>query len=90
MTVWCPDSRSVESNCGEVRQTGAEERPEGFGGSTAGGAHEGFELREAEFNGIEVHERGADALSPGGRRPLCVRSMTMSPGCRVGTRICSI
>ena len=32
MTVWCPDSRSVESNCGipraEVRQTGAEERPE--------------------------------------------------------------
>ena len=53
----------------EVRQTGAEERPEGFGGSTAGGAHEGFELREAEFNGIEVRtvgrqiaERGADAL----------------------------
>ena len=46
-----------------------EERPEGFGGSTAGGAHEGFELREAEFNGIEVRtvgrqiaERGADAL----------------------------
>ena len=55
----------------EVRQTGAEERPEGFGGSTAGGAHEGFELREAEFNGIEVRtvgrqiaERGADALDP--------------------------
>ena len=53
----------------EVRQTGAEERPEGLGGSTAGGAHEGFELREAEFNGIEVRtvgrqiaERGADAL----------------------------
>ena len=52
-----------------MRQTGAEERPEGFGGSTAGGAHEGFELREAEFNGIEVRtvgrqiaERGADAL----------------------------
>ena len=85
MTVWCPDSRSVESNCGipraEVRQTGAEERPEGFGGSTAGGAHEGFELREAEFNGIEVRtvgrqiaERGADALDRlAGRRPLCVR-----------------
>ena len=53
----------------EVRQTGAEEGPEGLGGSTAGGAHEGFELREAEFNGIEVRtvgrqiaERGADAL----------------------------
>ena len=53
----------------EVRQTGAEEGPEGLVGSTAGGAHEGFELREAEFNGIEVRtvgrqiaERGADAL----------------------------
>ena len=72
MTVWCPDSRSVESNCGigaEVRQTGAEDRPKGLGGSTAGGTHEGFELREAELNGIEVWtvgrqrpERGADAL----------------------------
>ena len=69
MTVWCPDSRSVESNCGilgaEVRQTGAEERPEGFGGSTAGGAHEGFELREAEFNPdcrAADSRRGADAL----------------------------
>ena len=73
MTVWCPGSRSVESNCGipraEVRQTGAKEGPEGLGGSTAGGAHEGFELREAELNGIEVRtvgrqipERGADAL----------------------------
>ena len=80
----------------EVRQTGAEERPEGFGGSTAGGAHEGFELREAEFNGIEVRtvgrqiaERGADALDrAGGRRPLCVRlrlsAMTMSPGVQGG------
>ena len=53
----------------EVRQTGAEERPEGLGGSTAGSTHEGFELREAELNGIEVRtvgrqipERGADAL----------------------------
>ena len=53
----------------EVRQTGAEERPKGLGGSTAGGTHEGFELREAELNGIEVWtvgrqipERGADAL----------------------------
>ena len=53
----------------EVRQTGAEERPKGLGGSTAGGTHEGFELREAELNGIEVWTvgrqipaRGADAL----------------------------
>ena len=53
----------------EVRQTGAEERPKGLVGSTAGGPHEGFELREAELNGIEVRtvgrqipERGADAL----------------------------
>ncbi len=76
----------------EVRQTGAEERPEGLGGSTAGGAHEGFELREAEFNGIEVRtvgrqiaERGTDALDPW-RTPatLCalrLSAMTMSPGC---------
>ena len=86
----------------EVRQTGAEERPEGLGGSTAGGAHEGFELREAEFNGIEVRtvgrqiaERGADALdrlADAGHFVCALRlsAMTMSPGCRVGTRICSI
>ena len=52
----------------EVRQTGAEERPEGFGGSTAGGAHEGFELREAEFDGIEVRAVGwpVPECGPGG------------------------
>ena len=52
-----------------MRQTGAEERPEGFGGSPAGGPHEGCELRDAERNGIEgrtvgrqLPERGAAAL----------------------------
>ena len=56
----------------EVRLTGAEEGPEGLVGSTAGGPHEGFELREAELNGIEVRtvgrqiaEHGADALDRG-------------------------
>ena len=103
MTVWCPVaavSKIIAAFLGaEVRQTGAEERPEGLGGSTAGGAHEGFELREAEFNGIEVRtvgrqraERGADRSiawrTPATLCALRLSAMTMSPGCRVGTRIC--
>ena len=77
MTVWCPDSRSVESNCAflgaEVRP-GAEERPEGFGGSS-GRRAEGFASRSRV--GIEVRTVGRQirawrrrARSPGGRRPL--------------------
>ena len=42
----------------EVRQALAEERPERLGAATARGANEGLELREAEFDGIEVRAVG--------------------------------
>ena len=42
----------------EVRQALAEERPERLGAATASGANEGFELREAELDGIEVRAVG--------------------------------
>ena len=82
----------------EVRQALAEERPERLGAATASGANEGRELREAELDGIEVRAVGwhVPEGGPGGLDgaldagdlvgPEIVSAMTMSPGCRVGTR----
>ena len=86
----------------EVRQALAEERPERLGAATASGANEGLELREAELDGIEVRAVGWQVPEggPGGLDgaldagdlvgPESVSAMTMSPGCRVGTRIWSM
>ena len=86
----------------EVRQALAEERPERLGAATASGANEGFELREAELDGIEVRAVGWQVPEggPGGLEgpldagdlvgPESVSAMTMSPGCRVGTKIWSM
>ena len=54
----------------EALETFAEERPERLDGSAAGRADDGFQLREAELDGIEIgairrqiHERRANALN---------------------------
>ncbi len=51
-----------------MRQALAEERPERLGAATASGANEGRELREAEFDGIEVRAVGwpVPECGPGG------------------------
>ena len=77
----------------EVRQALAEERPERLGAATASGANERLELREAELDGIEVRAVGwqVPECGPGGLEgPEVVSAMTMSPGCRVGTKIWSM
>ena len=49
-------------------ETGTEERPERLAAATACGANEGLELREAEFEGIEVRAIGGQVPEggPGG------------------------
>ena len=106
MTVWRPSTRSAENSCGirqaEMLETGTEERPERLAAATACGANEGLELREAELDGIEVRAIGWQVPEGGPGSldgaldagdfvgPEIVSALTMSPGCRVGTRIWSM
>ena len=83
---------------GEARQTLAEEWPERVDRSTAGRADDGFEFGEAELDGVEVGTVGRqEAQRRAGRFNggphagdlVGLSAITMSPGCNVGTRICS-
>ena len=83
-------------------ETGTEERPERLAAATACGANEGLELREAELDGIEVRAIGWQVPEGGPPAAWMARwmpatlwaprlsALTMSPGCRVGTRIWSM
>ena len=82
-------------------ETVTEERPERLAAATACGANEGLELREAELDGIEVRAIGCkyQRVAPAAWRARWMpatlwaprlSAMTMSPGCRVGTRIWSM
>ena len=85
---------------GEARQTRTEERPERVDRAAAGFADDGFEFGEAQLDGVEVGTVGRqEAQRRAGRfksvatpSTLCaarLSAITMSPGCNVGTRICS-
>ena len=85
---------------GEARQTRTEERPERVDRAAAGFADDGFEFGEAQLDGVEVGTVGRQeaqrraGASIAWRTPstLCAARLsviTMSPGCNVGTRICS-
>ena len=86
----------------EVLETGTEERPERLAAATACGANEGLELREAEFDRMEVRAIGwpVPEGGPGGLEgaldagdlvgPEVLSARTRSPGCRVATRIWSM
>lgn len=58
---------------GETRDTLAEQRPERLDRPTAGGADEGFELREAQFDRIEiraVRREVSQRCADGGDQPF--------------------
>ena len=86
----------------EALQAFPEERPERVDAATAGRADDRLQLGEAEFDGVKVGTvwrqipQGRVGLLDGAAdagdlvHALRLSAMTMSPGCSVGTRICSM
>ena len=85
---------------GKARQTRTQEGPERVDGATAGLTDNRFEFGEAELDGIEVGAVGRQepqrraggcngGLPPSTLWAARLSAITMSPGCKVGTRICS-